>query len=291
MALMNGEPPYMTPDWMHPLCFPLARDAEGCVVGLLRWPKAKLSTDLPVVRCEPSGQVAILAKTVSDYATRLAAELDFAESPLSDAAVSLANEGWPYEKQLEAGSVKNFGRGLERYLILRVGPFPDTYQALARGHLDRRDATSALITAEKACAVFPEFGALHVWQAAMLSEEPGYGEEARDAARNALEKPLWTLGISSRAQFESLVALAEKKGGLDGYASEYRRLSLEVKATASADQHTDNAARAMDEAVLTAAQSDAAVSWASLRPLLAETYAKAAVSDVARLCRGLSDAA
>jgi len=292
MTVTSGEPPYETPDWVHPLCFPLAQEAgdDGCVVGLLRWPKAKLSTELPVIRCEKSGQVTVLSKSVAGYATRLAAELDFAESPLAEEAVSFANERWPYEKQYEAGSVKNFGRGLERYMILRVGPFPDTYQSLAQGHLDRNDVTSALITAEKACSEFAEFGALHVWQAHMLSKEPGYGEEARDAARTALEKPLWTLGFSSRAQFESLTTLAEKKGGLDGFATEYRQKPVQVQNTAIAEQYTDKAARAMDEAVLAAAQADSAVSWEPLRPLLAECYAKADINDVARLCQGPSDA-
>lgn len=288
-----GEPPYKPPDWTHPLCFPLATMGEGSeehVIGLLRWPRAKLSTELPVIKCNSRGQITVLAQTAAHYASRLAAELDFSDSPLAPEALILANTGWPYEKQLESGSVKNFGRGLDRYLILRVAPFPDTYQALAQGHLERGDATSALITAEKVCEVFPEYGHLHLWQSSLLSMQPGYGEEARDAARCALEKPFWTLGISSRAQFESLLEVAEIKGGLDAFAAEYAQKSQEAKATKSDDQFTDNASRAMDEAVLAAARRDGPVNWASVRPELAEAYDRAALEDVGRLVRGSSEA-
>ena len=141
----SPEPPRM-PSHVHPLVVPLASDASG-VIGVLRWPRAKLSTELPVVRCEPSsGQVTLLAKSCADYAARLAAEADFREHCQAPTILGLANLQVPYEKQIEAGSVKNFNRGIDRYLLLKVAPFPDTYRNLAQGHLERGDRSSALIT-------------------------------------------------------------------------------------------------------------------------------------------------
>jgi len=305
---LAGQPPKETP-FLHPLVIPVAAKegggggggapstggSEGGVVGLLRWPKASLSSDLPVVFCSAStGGLTLLASKVSDYVKRVAAESDFLGLDGSAAVLEAANQGLAYEEQYEAGSVANFGRGLDRYCILRIAAFPDSYMGLVVEHKERGDVASALITCEKACEVFAEYGALDVFQARALAQEPGYDLEARDAARTALGKPLWTSGEGGAGLLE--VAQLAGKADLAEYAADLAKAEGAKEAEAArmgqpaATSFLDRAARAMDHAVLdafAAAGSEAApVDWASQREALATLYAQGDLTQVANLVRG-----
>lgn len=70
-------------------------------------------------------------------------------------AASLVNALLPEEKQYTPGACEALGRGVSRFLFLKVGSFPDVFETLAQEHLAKGDQQSALITCEKAYSLFP----------------------------------------------------------------------------------------------------------------------------------------
>ena len=282
-----------------PLVIPLAKGSDGSIVGLLRSPTAKRSDELPVVRGYDSDSkptLSMLAPNTATYIMRAAAESDFYTSSGCDEIIEVANEGIPYEKQYEPGSVKNFNKGLERYLLLRVAAFPDTYTSLALEHRDiRNDIQSALITAEKACAVFDDWASSYAFSARLLQSVPGYDLEARDAARTALSKPLWTLGCDD-TEFRKLVLLAGKED-VDEFVRDYKRMvdsdinSREISPSNITPEQAafDRAARVLDLVVCDtfAAEGNPTYDWNAKRDMLAELYRKSGSTALERLVSGI----
>jgi len=266
---------------VHPLIIPLVLSPTGGVIGLLRWPRASLNLDVPlVISDQVTGAVRLLGLKVTDYVRKLAAEADFEELEEAEAIIELANKGLPYEKTYEAGSVKNFNRGVDRFLLTKVAAFPETYEALTQDHISKGDVTSALITAEKYCSVFGDFGDPHVFQAKLLAKEPGYDLEARDAARTALGKPLWTM---NPGDLDGIAKLAGKQG-VEDYANALRMSYTGPSATATkSDVALDRAARIMDYAVLDAAVSSSSLAWDSFRAELSELYETGLLPEVSKL--------
>ena len=266
---------------IHPLVVPLAQQEDSNVVGVLQWPKASLSTEPPVVLATPNGMVRPLAASCADFARKLVVSADFEGLDSAPEMIAIESEGLPYEKTYESGSVRNFGRGLDRYLLVRCAPFPDTYLNLCEEHRAKGDAQSALIAVEKACSLFPEFGFLLGRQASMLGGEAGYELEARDAARTALERPLWSF-----ESFEQLRAVAARSEITEGKGlGEYvKAKSPALRATASDAALIDAAAQLMEVAVATTASPT--VDWDGLRDELSGLYSRAGLRGVARLVKG-----
>ncbi|KAK1740544.1 cyclin delta-3 family protein [Skeletonema marinoi] len=96
----------------------------------------------------------------------------------------------------EMGSVEKLGYGLEKYVLLRVGPFPDLYETMANQHLSRGDEESSLIAAEASNGKFGGFGSTFAFYAKLLSSLPNRDEECRDAARMCVRMPLPSMGLT-----------------------------------------------------------------------------------------------
>lgn len=69
-------------------------------------------------------------------------------------AIDLVNSGLPEDQHYVPGSCAKLGYGVERFLFLKVGQFPDIYEFLTKHHMSRSDQQSALVTSEKAYSVF-----------------------------------------------------------------------------------------------------------------------------------------
>ena len=82
---------------------------------------------------------------------------------------------------------------LEHFLLLRVGPFADVWEAVARAHLAKGDETAAFVAAERSTELNPGWGN-GAWLQAELLASLGRHEERRDMALAALEAPYWTIG-------------------------------------------------------------------------------------------------
>lgn len=199
---------------LHPFLIPLVYDIETEVTtGLLRWPTPPDEMDLPIVQSTPRDpSLKLLAPSAKSYVTRQLASADFAgkheqrNSLRSACSLALAYQN---------GDVDKSGVGLERFLILKVGPFPDIYEGLAEFHKAKGDTQSALITCERAANAHPGWGRAHAYHANFL-RELGRDMEARDAARFCLQMPLWTIGpeetvldMASLAGYEDSTSLGK----------------------------------------------------------------------------------
>ena len=97
----------------------------------------------------------------------------------------------------ETGAVEKLGYGLEKFVLLRVGPFPDLYETMANQHLSRGDEKSSLIAAEASNGKFGGFGSTFAFYAKLLNSLPQRGEESRDAARMCVRMPLPSMGLTA----------------------------------------------------------------------------------------------
>ncbi|CAM9282964.1 unnamed protein product [Ascophyllum nodosum] len=178
---------------LNPFLIPLAKDEEGTVTGLLRWPTSPETLEMPVVRGGEAG-LELLANNAEHYIRRVVAEEDFAGGADAEELIRLGNEGLPEGDPLyEKGAVEKLGRGIMKYHALRIGPFADVYEWLTASHLEREDYTSALASAERANEIFVGWGRPYGHYARVLDRMDRRGMEARDAAKVSLRCPCWTI--------------------------------------------------------------------------------------------------
>jgi hypothetical protein len=280
LANIQGETTLLPGDrqGLHPFLIPLTRsNSTGAVTGLLRWPTPPPSMEVPVVRSIPNDLgLELLAPSCKQFVTRALASADFGGK--SDTASSIRH-GCSLALAYQDGDVDKAGYGLERFLLMNVGPFPDVYEGLARFHLAKGDDKSGLVTCERAATVFPGWGRAHVFHSQVLTEL-GREAEARDAARFGLQMPLWTLGNRSAVRVLERIA---------GYVDEsslgkiYRRLFEDLRKNEIAEGKApeqvalDRAAYLLDLGV-----AEGSSTWDdSVREQLAELYREAGLPDVA----------
>jgi hypothetical protein len=89
---------------------------------------------------------------------------------------------------------------LDRYLLTKVGPFPDCYERLANDFIVKKSEVSALVTCERAVSIFYGWGHPVNFHAQLMSKIPGRKREARDAARASLGQPCWTVGKNQKVR-------------------------------------------------------------------------------------------
>lgn len=176
---------------LHPFLVPLSKNENtGAVTGLVRWPTAPDSMELPIARTVPGSlSLSLIAPSAISHVSRVHAAADYRGNNTYAAELrALAPAA-----ELTAGMAERSGMPLERYLVLHVGYFPDVYRDLAEFHFAKNDTPSALVTCERANTLFPGWASPHVYHARVL-KKLGRETEARDAARFALQMPLWTMG-------------------------------------------------------------------------------------------------
>ncbi|GJD10785.1 hypothetical protein Gasu2_49550 [Galdieria sulphuraria] len=173
---------------LHPFVVPLAVDEHSDkIVGFLRWPTPPSDMPLPVVEAQLSTKtLVLLSNSAKAYVQRYLVTLEAEEG--------LSRNHMIHEMQelYKPGSFSNSGLTLEQFLIRDIGPFPDMYEKLTYKHLQREKTQSALITCEKAAVSFPGWGRSRYFHSCVL-QKLNRMQEARDAARAALQLPLWTL--------------------------------------------------------------------------------------------------
>ena len=184
---------------LHPLVVPLAKGG-GCVVGVLIQEGDETT---PVVRVNEGVHVTLLGRNASEYVHRAIVE----EEATSDeqSTVIAAAAGSVGVSLHNHGAYKTSGKEFDVYVTTQVGKFPSSMEGLVHRHLKRGDEQSALITCDLYKTTFGEWGAPHVF-ICDLYVKLGRTEEARDAARNALQTPWSTVGDANAIQRMSQVA-------------------------------------------------------------------------------------
>ncbi len=273
---------------LHPLVAPIARMAGTSVLGVLRWP---LPDGEPVlVRAQPAdasprplaGHTLKLVGTPAQFARRAAAEADAsgdaAATSLVAAAAAAADDAGaaPYA----AGELAASKLRLEHFLLLRVGPFADVWEAVARAHLAKGDETAAFVAAERSTELNPGWGN-GAWLQAELLASLGRHEERRDMALAALEAPYWTIGapvatVQAAAQLSHMGDLRAMQRGLEKQAREAQGAAAPTTEEAALEEALD----ALDAVVRTGGDFEDA------RPAVADALERAGLAEEARLARG-----
>ena len=191
----------------------------------------------------------------------------------------------------EIGSVEKLGYGVDKYVLLRVGPFADIYESLARGHQAKGDESSSLISAEALNNKVSGFASTFLFYAKLLASFPNREEEARDAARMCLRMPLPSIGFSLD-DFREVAVLGqivneddEDEVVLAKIQAMYEKMkeheSEDPQSPASSNDMTpeqialDEANYLLDTTALTGAK------WSEIRPKLAEIYRSVGRDDMA----------
>ena len=223
---------------LHPHLLPLAKStSSGNIICALRrayaddseaydspsinapWPIVESGIHFPGMR--------LLALNSEHLMRRIAADADATiESSEAEKVVGVYNTGLGSgnlpEKSMdtpyEMGSVAKLGYGLEKFVLLRVGPFPDLYETMSNQHLAREDEESSLIAAETANGKFGGFGSTFAFYAKLLASLPNRDEECRDAARVTLRLPLPSMGLT-RKDFVEVAKMSQLEGTADDLLS------------------------------------------------------------------------
>ncbi|KAI0561277.1 hypothetical protein FGB62_88g011 [Gracilaria domingensis] len=273
------KPPSNRTD-LHPFLIPLTYDANSEVTtGLLRWPTAPDEMELPVVQSRTSDQsLTLIAPSAKSYVTRRLASMDFAgKYEERDALRSACSLALSYQN----GDVDATGIGLERFLIIKVGPFADVYEGLVDFHKAKGDIQSALVTCERAANVHPGWGRAHAFHAKFLLELEREAE-ARDAARFCLQMPLWTIG-----SYDTLLGMAKLAGyeDPDSLRKIYKRLYEDERKEEIADGKAPQQVALDRAAYLLDVCFTNSTGWESIKDDLAALYDQAEMSDFATFIR------
>jgi len=241
---------------LNPFLIPLSRDpVDKSLLCYIRWPTQKDDMDLQLVRTTSVG-IQLVSMGTDQYCHRLAAELDFFAVDGSSRAIEAVNKHGKLYSQgdylpfLKSGKFPALTKDdlrlvIDRFLLTKVGAFPDCFERLATSFLKSGADVSALVTSERAVSVFYGWGHPLNFHAKMMAKIPGREAEARDAARAALNMPVWTVA-SSAEDLDSLAKLA----GFSGSA-----ILGEMHAYRSNDPRTDEVGEGLSPCQVTLDQA------------------------------------
>jgi len=281
---------------MNPFLIPISEWDHGERLCYVRWPTMAENTetglDLQVVVTTPMGGIRLYAMNTDAMCRRMVAEIDFYGQSGSTDAIEVLNKNEvkytsgdyvPYLKSCKFNAITedDLRLVLDRYLLTKVGPFPDCYERLATHFKSKDDVVSALVTCERAVSLFYGFGHPVSFHANMLMTSERV-VEGKDAAKSALGMPLWTTADSK----EDLDSVAKTAGytGIDiiGEMHAYRASDSreeELGDDLSKEQVAlDQAAHLMDAVVMGAVEGG----WTKAVPEIAGKYAFSGFPDVAK---------
>lgn len=283
---------------LHPYLFPISQSkATGNLICAYRNPmteESDKSHPWPIVESKIGAPGLQLLSLHSEHLMRrIVCEIDYADADDTD-LVQLYNEGLgkgllqAFDTPYEPGAVAQLGYGPDKYVLLRVGPFPDLYQDMARQHFAKGDEQSSLIAAEAANGKLPGFGSTFRFYARLLSSFPNREEETRDAARMCLRLPLPTIGMD-RSDFEEVAVLGQMieadQSSPETAMVKLKEMYERLKQAEEEDPHAsgrtreqtviEDASDLINETVLTGKE------WSSIRPELAEMFRSIGREDMA----------
>lgn len=292
---------------LHPHLYPLARSKKtGNIVCALRrayaddateWFENSSNAPWPIVEATLGGiGMQLLALNSEHLMRRIVCEADFSGD--GQEIVEKYNEGLgkgeindkALDEPYEPGSVKKLGYGVDKYVLLRVGPFADIYESLALGHAKRGDESSSLISAEAANSKISGFASTFLFYARLLSSFPNREEETRDAARMCLRIPLPSIGLSIDDFREAAVLgqLADENDSDEEVLAKIQSMYEKIRESEQEDLTTsmsqgktpeqvafDDANYILDTVALTGG------TWSEVRPKLAEIYMSVGRDDMA----------
>lgn len=191
--------------------------------------------------------------------------------------------------------ILNCSYGVDKYVLLRVGPFPDIYESLALGHKERGDESSSLISAEAANNKISGFASNFLFYARLLNSFPNREEEARDAARMCLRMPLPSIG-SSDEEFKEVAVLGQIADESDSMTEVMAKLQSMYEKMREHEKEQEKDPRSQSSMTPEQAAIEEANylldvvaltggSWSEVRPKIAEIYKSVGRNDMADFVR------
>lgn len=251
---------------LHPLVVPLVVEEDGGTLGLLVWPTPDPGMPLQVVRqaADRPETLELVAVSTDTFLHRDLALRESRGEELPDALLHAVNTP---DTLYTPGQLATSNLPPSAYLLVKVGEVHTFFEELIERHLDKGDATAALVTSDRACR--QDHGWARPWvHRAHLLARVGQAEEARDTARLALAEPVWTFGhpfgpLAELAGWDTITSIA------------YRKL-----ANNDTKSPADRAAHLMDATAIDGGD------WDGIREELGALYAEAELEGIARLVRG-----
>ena len=296
---------------LHPHLYPIAQSSSNpdhYICGLRRayaddaMYESSTNAPWPIVESKVNGMGYNLLSLNSEHMMRrIAAQADsereenkqadeLIELYNADIGKGIVNEA-AFDNLYEQGAVEKLGYGASKYILLRVGPFPDLYEEMAAGHSSRNDEASALIAAEASNGKFTGFASTFRFYAELLSSFPNRAEETRDAARVCLRLPLPSIGIDKK----EFVRVSELAGLVTSpFTSEDAMMKMEemyekIKTHEEEDEQgksnmtpeqmaIEDANKILDRMVF---DGDDECEWSTVRKELGDIYTLAGLDDMA----------
>ena len=281
---------------LHPLLIPLAQSSKSgnlvCALKGLNQDKSPL----PIVESKVGAPgYNLLAVNSEHLMRRIASEADAAKS--NNDVIEIYNEGLGQgqlqdkglDSPYEIGSVEKLGYGVDKFTLLRVGPFPDLYSKMSTQHIGRDDESSALIAAEAANGKFTGFGSTYLSYAKLLASLPKRDEESRDAARICLRLPISSSGmnVDDLKSIAVLAQLTEANSSLEDCLDKMSEMYEKIRESEKEEEGTQSSGKTPEQIALDEATYllDRAVlsqrSWSDVRSELAGIYGDAQREDMA----------
>jgi hypothetical protein len=284
---------------LYPFLYPIAKSKKsGHYICAYRDPHNEVSTKTnqqlpwPIVESSLGAPgMRLLALNSEHLMRRIVCECDFEQ--VDDDIISMYNEGLgsdvldagldtPYTQ----GDVDRLGYGIDKYCLLRVGPFPDLYMSMSKQHAEKGDERSSLIAAEAASRKLPGFGSTYLSYARLLQSFPQREEEARDAARMCLRLPLATIGLS-REDLREVAVVGQIADASDDEDLALKKLAAFYKKMKEVEKEDPQQGKTTEQFVIDEVNSildKAALEgkpWSHVRQLVSEKLRSARFDDLA----------
>ena len=251
------------------------------------WPIVESAVGLPGMRLLSLNSEHLMRRIAADADSNLEGEeknmiVDLYNSGLGEGKLKIALD-MPYE----IGSVDKLGYGLDKYVLLRIGPFPDLYETMSLNHLTRGDQESSMIAAEASNGKFGGFGSTFAFYGKLLSSLPQRAEEARDAARMCIRMPLPSMGLTRNdmSDVAKLAQFAPADASTDEALQKMLEMYNKIREHEKEDPHSgDKTAKqnAMDEAnYLLDVACLTGQKYGEVRGKIAEIYGGVGMEDMA----------
>jgi len=279
---------------INPFFIPLAKSKDNSLIGYIRWPTQKDDMDLQIVRTNEVG-LQLLALGTTQMCHRIAVEQDFYSTPTAKQAVEFINkdkniyESGDYLPFLRSGKFPTLTENdlrlvLDRFILTKVGAFPDCYERIASNFLEKGNDVSALVTCERAVSIFYGWGHPIAYHSFTLNKLNGRDKEARDAARAAMGMPAWTVS-STKSELEDLSKLAGFSGSailgeMHAYRANDPRKDDIGEGLSPIQVTLDQAAHLMD-AVALGHTINGTTGWEGIRETLATKYTEGGYPEMA----------
>jgi len=267
---------------LNPFLIPLAKCKDGSMICYIRWPTQKDDMDLQIVKTTEIG-IKLLAMGTDQFCHRMVVELDFYADKNAPEAIEMASR---YGIKYTSGDYLPFLRSgkfptltnedlalvLDRFLLTKVGAFPDCYEKIANNFADKGNGVSALVTCERAVSIFYGWGHPVAFHAKMLKKLSGYETEARNAARASMGQPAWTIA-ATKNEMDEVAKLAGYTGSailgeMHAYRAKDPRKDDIGEGMSPIQIVLDQAAHLMDAVALGHLEGG----WEAMKPTLAEKY-------------------